>query len=68
MSFTKVIIAKYQIVRLVYGCCDTDPNQMWCWDITWLYTWVDGMFFSLFMIVVSGLASLSPIDKLQPIL
>lgn len=29
----------------------TAPNQVWCWDITWLPTNVAGMFFKLYLIV-----------------
>lgn len=33
------------------GFCATGPNQVWTWDITWLPTFVRGMFFYLYMIV-----------------
>jgi putative transposase len=33
------------------GYCATEPNQVWSWDITYLQTWVRGLFFYLYMIV-----------------
>lgn len=30
--------------------CATAPNQLWCWDITWLPTTVRGMYFYWYMI------------------
>jgi putative transposase len=29
----------------------TGPNQVWCWDITWLPSTVDGKYFYLYMII-----------------
>lgn len=31
--------------------CATAPNQVWCWDITWLPTRVSGRFFKLYVIL-----------------
>lgn len=31
--------------------CATGPNQCWCWDVTWLKSPVNGMFYYLYMMV-----------------
>lgn len=33
------------------GFCATGPNQVWCWDITWLPSQIRGMYFYLYMIM-----------------
>lgn len=31
--------------------CATGPNQCWCWDVTWLKSPVNGLFYYLYMMV-----------------